>query len=176
MIMIMIVSYLGVAATGAALSGGLWALGAFSNNYTQSVVGKDAFVGLPRWLKGQATAGILISSLLQVAWSGPLSLRLGTTIAVSLVPLLLAAPHSSSSRLRVVMRTAVHLAALPMPADERADFAEPRLRLMYTCDRWNRLPDLSSILVGGPLTAARRRRARRQLRRTVQRRSGRGGS
>jgi hypothetical protein len=66
------------------------------------------------------------------------------------------------------------VAALPIPADERADFAEPRLRLMYTCDRWNRLPDLSSILVAGPLTAARRRRARRQLRRAVQRRSRRG--
>jgi hypothetical protein len=165
----LVILYLSITAIGTLLSAGLWTVGAFSNNYTQSVNGKNATIGLPRWLKGQALCGLSIGPILQSVWPESFSVVVGVAAAISLAPLLLVLPGQSSQALRAIMRTTVYLAVLPLPIEDRADFAETRIAMLYDCEPWNRLPDMSSILLRSPLTAMECRQARRRLRQAVHR-------
>lgn len=92
---------------------------------------------------------------------------LAGAMAAILLNVVAAAWPATSPILRLAMRWTVQLGALPLPVDERADFAESTLAMLFRCGRWDRWRNMSSIVVNGPLMAAKRRRARSRLQRAV---------
>ncbi|MEU1728951.1 hypothetical protein ACNF49_30755 [Actinomadura sp. ATCC 39365] len=160
--MLLLSMMFGFLLVGGVLSAGMWAVGAFSNNYTQSVNGKKGFL--------LTSSAALVLGALTFLWDyvTPEGSELPTFVSVPLAVawlayLLFGLLTARYGFVRRVIRLTVRLSARWLPPAERADFIETTLTVFYGIRSLYRSRLMTSTLVRSPLMGLRRRQAQARL-------------